>query len=352
MDHLRVLKRALYISWKYRALWLVGLLLVLAGGGVMRGGFGGGPPGGAGSGGPGGGGPYGGPGRTPDTSELWTTIVPILVGVALLITILAFVAIAIAIVSAIVRYVTRTSLIQMVQSYEETEESVGFWAGLRLGWSRSALNLFLINVVFRLPLALLIVLLILPLVGLGMTSLMSRSGPGIGLGVLSFLLIIPVALIGIAIRALLAPILEVMHRACVIEGLGVWESIREGWGLVRRNLTPTALQWLLLVGLGIGWRIVLIPINIALVFLAIVVGVLPAFLLGGLAASVAEWPLGLVVGMLVFIPTLILIIAVPNILLTTFATVYYSTAWTLTYREVVEIDERSAVAPEEPIDTE
>jgi hypothetical protein len=337
MDHFRILKRAFQITWRYRALWLVGLLLVLAGGGVTIG-FRGGTPGAPGGGGGNGGQGFGEPGRVPDLEGVWSKVIPILIVVGLVVLLIIALVILLGIVAVVVRYVTRTSLIQMVQGYEETGEQIGVGSGLRLGWSRSAFNLFLITWVFKLPIALLMLLMIAPAVGLAVLSFASRSGPGIVLGILFLLFIIPAILLGIILSVVIVPILEVVYRACVIEGLGVWDAIKEGFGLIRRNLGPTVLQWLLLVGLGIAWGIALIPVNLLLVIMALFVSSLPALLLGGVAALLFSWPVGLVFGLLAFVPAFILLIGLPNLALSTLATIFYSTTWTLTYRELRVID--------------
>jgi hypothetical protein len=340
MDHFQILKRAWQIVWKYRALWWVGLLLVLAGGGLGSG-FGSGAPGSSG-GGSGGGGPdwspYGGPGGFRSIPELWAAVVPALVAIVAVIVLLFLLAVVIGIVMAVVRYVTRTALIHMVQGYEETGEEIGFKRAMGLGWSRAAFRLFLMNWMVGLPLFLFMMLLIMPLIGFSVWSFAAAGGPRIVLGILFSLLLIPASLLGIGLIIVVRPILEVAYRRCVLEDLGPWEAFREAWMLIRRHLGPAALQWLLLVGLRIAWGIVLIPINLLLVFLALFVSGLPALLVGGLAAAIADWPWGLGLGLLVFVPTFIVLVAVPNIALSIFATVYHSTAWTLTYRELMALD--------------
>ena len=62
-----------------------------------------------------------------------------------------------------------------------------------------------------------------------------------------------------------------------------------------------------------------------------------------LEAALGPWGLG--VAALVFVPTFVLLIALPNLALTTLATVFHSTTWTLTYRELGVID-----AEKEPLD--
>lgn len=360
MDHLRILKRAWQITWKYRALWLVSLLLVLAGGGVMSGSGSGGGSSASSSGGNserwrGEWGKQWGPGMDP--AEVWQKIAPIVIVIAIIVLALIALGILIGVISVFVRYVTRTSLIQMVQHFEETGEETGVGPGLRLGWSRSAFRLFLINLILKLPVALVMVLLISTLVGVAILGFITESGPGIAMGVLVILLIIPVIMLGIAISVVLGPIIEVAHRACVIEGLGAWEAIVEGFGLIRRNLGATALQWLLLIGLGIAWTIALIPVNLILVILGFIVGGLPALLVGGAAAAVLSWPWGLALGILILIPFMLLVVGLPNLALSTLATVFYSTTWTLTYRElrVLDVgapeDETPEVEGERPADS-
>ena len=346
MDHIKILKRALHITWKYRALWLVGLLLVLAGGGVMGGSGASSGSSGGGSGRDGDPSATGdGPGWT-DFSAFWHDAGPIIVAVAVAILLILALFVLLGIVAAVVRYVTRVSLIRMVDEYEETGEELGFRSGLGRGWSGSAFHLFLISLVLKLPIALLMLGLIVPMVGLAVLSFVNGGGAPIALGVVLILLIIPVVLVGVALGAVVGPVVQVSYRACALEGLGAWEAIRSAFGLIRRNLGATALQWLLLVGLGIAWRIALLPVNLLLIVLGFLAGGLPALAVGGLAGLGLGWPWGIGLGMLVFIPVFILIVALPNVALDTLATVFHSTTWTLTYRELVVIDSGSPDAEE------
>ena len=340
MDHFRILKRAFEITWKYRALWLIGLLLVLAGGGVMSNAnpspnprVEGSPGGGNGTGTP-----YGG--HIPSWPEVRAKVLPIVAVVAVVIGILLLLAVVIGIVAAIVRYVTQASLIRMVQSYEETGEQVGFRGGWRMGWSRSAVRLWLINLVLKVPIALLMGLLIVPAAAVSILSFARGSGAGIALGVASGLMVIPIILLGVGIRLVIGPIQQLAYRLCVIEELGVWAAIQSSFRLVRRHLGAVALQWLLLIGLGIAWSVVMIPVGLMLVILALVIAAVPALLVGGLSGLIASWPVGLVLGLLVMVPVFIVVVGAPSVALTTLATVFYSTTWTLTYRELKAIDDR------------
>jgi hypothetical protein len=336
VDQIQILKRAFEISWKYRALWLVGLLLVLAGGGITglsRGGAPGAAPNAEVSGGG-----HEWQGLPEQAPRIWAEIgaILVIVGIVLLAIIVFFVLIGIA--RIVLRFMMRTSLIQMVNQYEETGEELSVGSGLKLGWSRASFRLFLISLVLKLPIALLIIGLIGLALALAVTSFVIGSGPSIAFGVIMILLLIPITMVGVGLGVLIGPLIQVTYRACVIDDLGVWDAIRFAFGLVGRNLGPTALQWLLLVGLGIAWRIALIPINLLLVMLALLIGGVPGAVIGVIGELIGGWPLGLGAGLLVFVPLFILVVALPNLALDTAATVYRSTVWTLAYRELKVID--------------
>ena len=65
------------------------------------------------------------------------------------------------IVVAIARYVSETAVIRMVDEYEGSGNKMTVRQGFRIGWSRTAWRLFLINLIVNLPvIALVLVLLI------------------------------------------------------------------------------------------------------------------------------------------------------------------------------------------------
>jgi hypothetical protein len=360
MDHLKILKRAWDIVRKYRVLWLIGLVLVLAGGAVGSG-FGSGAPGGSSPSGSSGGGSGGGDewqwdGPGPQNWDMvWKKVAPIVIAILIVVAVIVVLAILIGIIKLFVRYVARTSLIEMVQRYEESGEQLGFWAGLRLGWSRSAFYLFLTNLLLKVPLILLTLMgmligtaLVVVLIVLGV-SVANSSGGGMAAAAIAFIvaaifialvLLLPLFLIGALVRIAISLVREISYRVCILEDTGPWEAIVEALGLIRRNLWPAVLQYLLMLGLGIAWNIVLFVVNLPLVFMALLIAGLPSLTVGGLIAWLGSAPIaGGVVGGLLFILVMIVVIGIPNILFSTFATVYHSTAWTLTYRELRVIDE-------------
>ena len=123
------------------------------------------------------------------------TLLAIGAGVACLVVLLT-------IVGAIARYVAETALIRMVDHHEETGQKRSVRQGFRLGWSRRAFYLFLIDLVIGLPVAVAFILLFLlaaaPLL-LWATESTAAGALGtataIGLGLLVVLLAIIVAVI-------------------------------------------------------------------------------------------------------------------------------------------------------------
>jgi hypothetical protein len=344
MDHFKILKRAWQIVTQYHALLWIGIVLVLVGGAV-----------GAGSGfnAPNGSSsawrtstsemrpPFGdmhGMDEMPTWPEVRAWVAPVLAVVIIVVAVLVLLGIVIGLVKLVLRWMTRSSLIQMVQRYEETGEKVRFGAGFKMGWSRSALRLFLLELMLGLLVGLPMIALIVPLVVIAVAAF-AASTPQVVLGLVASLAVIPIALVGIVAGIVLSPIRQLAYRAVVIEDLGPWQAFKRTLGLVRRHLGPTALQWLILIGLGIAWWLVRIVVGVVLGIGILVLGVLPALLVGGLIGWLVNVPLGIILGVLILLPIALIVAAVPNLALNTLAVVYHSTVWTLTYRELLVLDE-------------
>ena len=134
MDHFKVLKRAWDITWRYRVLWVFGLLLALA---TSRGGGSGGAQ-------------YNVSGdefasfsgdfpisSAPPPPEVIASIVGALIAIGLA---LACVFLILIVVFTVIRYVSETALIRLVDDHEETGEKRSLGRGIQMGWSRSALR--------------------------------------------------------------------------------------------------------------------------------------------------------------------------------------------------------------------
>lgn len=322
MDHLKVLKRAWEITWRYRVLWVFGIILALT---TSRGGGDGGAQ-------------YsfgredfslpGGQFNLPEIPpEIVGTLVAVGIGLACLILILM-------VVFLVAHYVAQTALIRLVDDHEETGEKRRVRQGFRLGWSRSAWRLFLIDLVVGLPVVLAFILLfLLALAPLLLWTTGSRGAGMIGT-VTAIGLVLLFILLAIVVAVVLSLLMRFFRRACALEELGVIESIRQGFGVVRAHLKDVAIMWLIMVGVGLALGVVMIVVVLLLLILAVVLGGLPALLVGGLASLFSEGVVPWIVAIAVGVPIFFLVFAVPLLFVGGLIEVFKSSVWTLTYREL------------------
>lgn len=355
MNHVQILKRSWTITWKYRALWVLGFLLALTSGG--------------------GGGSGGGGNNNVSTSgngnfnfgdwsqlpagladlmrsieaglrnffrpENTSTVIGLVVGLVIL-------SIALVVLFTIVRYVSETGIIRMVNRYESTEEKVSWRQGWRMGWSNAAFRLFLIDLVVYLPVVLGVMVLFgcaaVPVI-LGSAATQDLSVPGL-VATIGLVLLAVFAIF--AITVVLGLFMELAHREAVLNNGGVFASIRTGWNLMRAHLKDIFILWLIMVGIQIGVGIVSIPLFLLVVMLAVLigggVGTGLYFLLNAIATGAAAWGWGIGVGVGLFILLLILIFS----FLTGLFLVYRSSVWTLAYRDVTSPVQAAVVPPVAP----
>lgn len=342
MDHISVLKRAWELLKHYRVLWLFGLILALtavslathADYGIDANGM-----------------PYY---TFPDQRggrmlfELLSELLERgLSGSALqsayevgafLISILAYVVI---IVSPVVRYVSEAALIRMVDHHETTGEQLRFRQAWKLGWSREAWRLFLIDlVIFTLAsfaVVLLLVLLIIPL---------RMRRPSESVSLVAFFSVIFVINVVSAFTRLL---LRFFSRRCVLEKCGVVDTLDQGFAMVKRHWKDVGLMWLITTGIAIVWSVLLTPLAFLLIAAGVLAGddytLLVRGLVGLVMGNVSDWIVGAFTG----IPILILLFAIVVTLLNGLKEAFLSSAWTLTYRELRALDRLGPPAePEKP----
>jgi hypothetical protein len=315
MDHIRVLKQAWQVLWRYRALWVFGLILALTtvsweatalrnddeGDGSV---YNIQPP--------------------EDWQDEMDELVKAVVQGVQVETVSTAIAIAAGIIGAITllivaavvaRWVAETALIRMVDDYEETGTRRSIREGLRMGWSRAAWRLFLIS------------LLIDVWSTLGTAGMPMGIVAAIGL----FFLIVFLILVAAAALSLLK---HFARRACVLDGAGVIESVRQGYTVIRQNLKDVGLMWLIMAGLSLGWPIVMIPIGFLLAAVAAILGGTLAVVVHGLVGAASGELAAVLSALAVGIPIFILILVAPLTFLTGLGEVFRSSTWTLTYREL------------------
>ena len=325
MDHMRILRRALNITLNYRVLWIFGILVALS---VPRGG-----------GNNGGGGSQGGS----------TSIVPpglphfyisqanagILIGIG--IALLCFVFL-LAIAFAILRYVSETAMIRMVDDHEATGEKLSFSRGFRLGWSRGALRIFLINLIFGVGLLVVFVLLLVITLAPLLLWLTRNNTFGLIGTVATIGFLILFVLVAIIVAVVYSVLKQFMWRAAVLEDLGVFAAIERGARLMWQRIGDVAIMALILFGLGLLLAIVMIPVVILLVMVGLLIGGIPALMAGGIASLFTQNGLQWAIGFLIGLPIFFLVLFIPLLFIGGLTQVYTSTTWTLTYREALALE--------------
>lgn len=338
MNHKEILKRAWSILWSYKTLWVFGIILGLttASGGQRLFNY-----------------TSDKPNRvrqtTPEFSgksfqevfedaskefeKLFTEVIPeewvrtaIIIGITLGCLILLLI-----IASTIFRYLSRTSLIRMVDDYEETDTKASIRQGFRMGWSRKAWRLFLIDLLIWIPVIAAFIILFLII----LAPLLFWATDSMAAGILGSVLTIGLFVLGvflaIAVIAVLRLLLEFFWRAAVLEDLGVVDAIKYGFGLVRENLAGVGLMWLIVLGINIGYTIIMIPVVILILLTAgVISGVIGLIAAGTIGLLTSPLVVGLVVGS----PIFILLMIIPLAFVEGLRQTYLSSTWTLTFREL------------------
>jgi hypothetical protein len=317
MDYGRLLRRAWDITWNNKFLWILGFLAGL----------------GSGGGGPNfnfrnfGGGPSGPSGQTPTPElppELAGSIVPIILAV-LCVLFLVW------IVFWVIGTIANGGLIGAV-SQVETEGSSSFGRG----WSAASpkmwrlLGISLATAIPGLIVVVAGVMLALPALGL-MAAGAERAG-GAAFGLLACL--VPLVCIASLAGLVLGILKTFADRAAMLEDETVIEAYKRGWNILIPNIGPAILIFLIQVVIGfvIG-LIMLVPLGIALAPL-VGGGVLAAFSDSGMAGA----PLFIVGGCL-FLVFLVIAVVVGAV-----QTTFFSSVWTLAYREWMAPTEEAAPA--------
>lgn len=338
MDHIRILRRALEITRAYRALWLFGFILALT---TSRGG-------GNNSGYQFGGDDFGRDFPTPNgfpdfnfPPEVSNTIIAAVIGVVCFILLLSVVLTAL-------RYVSLTALVRMVNGYEETGEKLSVRQGWRLGWGRAAWRAFLVDLLFGLGGFIAFIVLLALAASPALLWLTQNETAGTIGTVIAVALGVVVIFAFVVIAIALSVLGEFFHRAIILENLGVFDGIRRGWEVARRRLGDSAIMGLILFGLSLASVIVFIPIVLLLLVVALITGGLPALLAGAITNIFVHGNTPQVVALIVGIPVFLLTLIIPLSFVSGLIETYFSSVWTLTYREIVAL-ESVGTSPEAPL---
>ena len=253
MDYGRILSRAWQITWRWKVLWIFGFLASLGSGGGSGGGGGSGMNNGS-----------RGAGNFPNFD-----ISPEIGG---LIIALVCVALIIGVILWVLSIISRGALIAGVQQVED-EGQTSFGSAWRVGLSRFW-TIFGIGFLAALP----ILIIVLVLIGVGIAVAVgagynfANDVPERALGVIlpALACLIPLACVTVVLAIVLSQIQLYAERAAILEGKGWIDAFKRGWQVLKTNLGPTIVFWLIFLVIG-G------------VFVAIVVGGILALALPAVA---------------------------------------------------------------------
>ena len=228
MSHGKILQRAWEITWRWRVLWILGFLASLGKGG------GGGGGGGSGSSFSGDGGEWA---KSFESipGEIWVLIafgalLAILVGIAIW----------------VVSVMARGGLIAGVQQVE-AEGTTSFLQAWRVGRSRFW-TLFGLDVLASVPFVILLLLgiaaLAVVVIGGGVAfDEIGAIAPAILCGV-------PLCCGAVIVAVVLNQIKIYADRAAILEDLGWIDAFKRGWEVLRDNIGPTVIFWLIFLVIG------------------------------------------------------------------------------------------------------
>lgn len=292
MDFGYVLRRAWQIIWKFKVLWIFG---ILASCGQASG------SGGSNSG-------YrfsGGQGNFPTRLEQWfnqldPTVITILIIVAV------FIVLILVVLSILLGTVGRVGLIRGTVKAEQGAERLTFgelWReGLAYFWRVFGLNLLIGLIIFVVVLAIFVPGVILTVITAGIFALC----------------LIPLICLLVPVMWAVSVVIEQANIALVVENLRITEALKRGWQVVRENIGSVIVMSLILVlGVGlVGGAIIGLPA------LLVIAPVLAGYASGTASAIQTGW---IVTGVffLIYLPFLLLFSGILRS--------YTSSAWTLTY---------------------
>jgi hypothetical protein len=300
-----VLSRAWQITWKYKVLWIFGILA-----GCTNGGGGGGGNTG-----------YSGPSEDwnipPEIQRFVSSMEDFVDWVSdnlWVFIIIGLVVLVLIVISIFLGTIGRIGLIKGSYQAEMGAESLAlgelFSASMPYFWRVFGLS-FLIGVAF--------VLLLLPFIALGILT------AGVAL-----ICLIPLICILVPVSWAVGVIVEQSNRAIVLEDLSLFDGLKRGWEISRSNIKPLIVMALILFGITLVLGII--------IALPIFIIVFPTFFAFAVGEGQSFTPLYVAVAC-------ICLYAPISWLLNGVLTTYTQSAWTLTYLRLTQNPE----TPETPV---
>jgi hypothetical protein len=243
------------------------------------------------------------------------------------------------VIGTIARFVSETALIRMVDEYEDSGKQLTFREGFRLGWSRVAWKMFLMDLLvglsFITAFLTLLALAALPLlVWLTKNTPVQIIGTVVSVGLI-LLLVFAAIIAGLAVTL----IMVFARRVCALENLGVRASLRRSYEIIKQRLGDIVMMGVIMFGIGLVWAIAIIPVILAIIIVAALIAGLPALLVASIASFFTDGSTSWIVAAIVATPIFLIAVIVPGALIGGWQQVFYTSAWTLTYREALVLEQ-------------
>ncbi len=300
MDYGKVLGRAWEITWRWKVLWIFGFLASLGQGTQSTSSY------------------------RPSDQEFnkWfqnpaEVLAPIIGVVVAIICILIIIAIIIWVVSVISRGALIAGVVQV-----EDEGSTSFGQAWVVG-RKKFWTLFGLGVLAAIPMIIMFAIGAIVFVVAITSGVMDANGEPVFSTILfTSLFCFCFLCCGMVLLGMVLEQIRVYgERAAILEDLGWIDAFKRGWQVIKENLGPTIILWLIFFALGI-----VIFVIILIIILVLAVPVL-AFLGISSVSDVGTWMIApMICGGLVML--------VVFALLRSIVTTYISTTWTLAYREL------------------
>jgi hypothetical protein len=307
-----VLTRAWQITWKYKVLWIFGILASCGRGG-----------------GNGGGGNSGGSSSRPsngsnfDPNNLFPRDMFQEAGRWLTDNwwIIALVIFAVIVLILLFYYLGTIGKIALIKGTFKAEQGVDSMSFGEL-WSESQPYFWRVfGLSFLIGMAFLVILL--PLFAIGFIT------AGVG-----FLCLLPLICILVPIGWVLSVILEQADAAIVLEDKSMFDGFKRGWEITKNNIGPMVVMALIL---GIGGAIIGIIIALPIIIIVVPVAI-GAATMGELGAASNNLSIPLVIGAACCILYFPVLIALSGVL-----TTYIQCAWTLTFMRLTKPQDNAPV---------
>jgi hypothetical protein len=313
MDFGEVLSSAWRIIWKHKVLWIFGIFA-----GCSRGGGGGGGNSGTQISG------RGGPNPFPGFNEFATQFANWINNHLWVVALFILVVLVLFLLAIFLGTIGRIGLIRGTFKADRGAEHLGF---MEL-WDES-LPYFWRIFLLALVVGLVALIVVLALVAVGIGAAVLTFGIG-------FLCVLPLFCVLFLALAFAGLVIQQAESAIVIENLGIMDGVRRGWDVVKANVGPILIMWVILLVIGfVAGVVISLPILIVLVPAAI------AFAVANSQATTFDYT-PLIVGLAccaVYFPFLLVLSGI--------LTAYTQSAWTLTYLRLTK--PKTAPLPESTV---